>query len=69
MNRDELQGKWRELRGRIKSQWGKLTDNELDEIAGNYDMLVGTIQQKYGHAREEIERALDRVISEESPVR
>lgn len=69
MNRDVLEGKWRALRGRVKAQWGKLTDADLDEIGGNYDMLVGKIQQKYGHAREEIERALDRLLSEESPVR
>jgi len=69
MNRDVLQGKWRELRGRVKAKWGQLTDDELDEIGGNFDVLVGKIQQKYGHAREHIERDLDDLISEQSPVR
>jgi uncharacterized protein YjbJ (UPF0337 family) len=68
MNRDVLQGKWRELRGLIKAKWGQLTDDELDEIGGNYDMLVGRIQQKYGHTREEIDRDLDSITTDRSPV-
>ena len=69
MNRDILQGKWRELRGQIKAKWGQLTDDELDEIGGNYDALVGRIQQKYGYAREEVERDLDNIAADRSPVR
>ena len=69
MNRDVLQGKWRELRGQIKAKWGQLTDDELDEIGGNYDMLIGRIQQKYGAAREEIEQDLDHMMTHQSPVR
>jgi len=69
MNRDILQGRWREVRGQIKAKWGQLTDAELDEIGGNYDILVGRIQQKYGAAREEIERALDQMVTNRSPVR
>jgi uncharacterized protein YjbJ (UPF0337 family) len=69
MNRDILQGRWREVRGQIKAKWGQLTDDELDEIGGNYDILVGRIQQKYGAAREEIERALDQMVTNRSPVR
>jgi uncharacterized protein YjbJ (UPF0337 family) len=69
MNRDVLQGKWRELRGQIKAKWGQLTDDELDEIGGNYDALVGRIQQKYGYAREEVERDLDNIAADRSTVR
>ena len=69
MNRDILQGKWRELRGQIKAKWGQLTDDELDEIGGNYDALVGRIQQKYGYARDEVERDLDNIAADRSTVR
>jgi uncharacterized protein YjbJ (UPF0337 family) len=69
MNRDILEGKWRELRGQIKAKWGQITDDELDEIGGNYDALVGRIQQKYGYAREEVERDLDNIVTERSTVR
>jgi uncharacterized protein YjbJ (UPF0337 family) len=56
MNSDELKGKWTQLQGSVKQQWGKLTDNEVAEIEGNQDKLVGKIQEKYGVAREEAER-------------
>ena len=65
MNRDILEGKWRQIRGQVKTQWGKLTDDELDEIEGNVDLLVGKIQEKYGQTRAEIERDLDMLLSEE----
>lgn len=56
MNSDEFKGKWKQLQGSVKQQWGKLTDNEVAEIEGNQDKLVGKIQEKYGVAREEAER-------------
>jgi len=65
MNRDILEGKWRQIRGHVKTQWGKLTDDELDEIEGNVDLLVGKIQEKYGQTRAEIERDLDMLLAEE----
>lgn len=68
MNRDDLMGKWKQIRGEIKQQWGKLTDDELDQIEGSYDILVGKIQEKYGQSREEVERSLDEML-EKSPTR
>ncbi|HEV8338968.1 MAG TPA: CsbD family protein [bacterium] len=65
MHKEQFTGKWRQLRGRIKTEWGKLTDDELDQIQGNYDMLVGKIVEKYGQAREQIERRLDSFLTEE----
>ncbi|HLW48483.1 MAG TPA: CsbD family protein [bacterium] len=58
MNSDQFKGKWRQMRGSIKKQWGKMTDDELDQIGGNYDMLVGKIQERYGNTREDVERRL-----------
>jgi uncharacterized protein YjbJ (UPF0337 family) len=58
MNKDELMGKWRQMRGSVKKQWGKLTDDDLDKIGGNYDVLVGRIQELYGKSRDDVEREL-----------
>ncbi|HLJ59236.1 MAG TPA: CsbD family protein [bacterium] len=58
MNRDQLKGKWRQLRGHVKKQWGKLTDDDLEQVEGDYDKLLGKIQERYGIAREEAERRL-----------
>jgi len=58
MNRDQLKGKWRQVRGHVKKQWGKLTDDDLEQVEGDYDKLLGKIQERYGIAREEAERRL-----------
>ena len=56
MTWDEVQGHWREYKGRVKERWGKLTDDDLEVIQGRRDRLVGVIQQKYGQAKEMVER-------------
>lgn len=58
MNRDEFEGKWTQFRGKVKEQWGRLTDDDLDVIKGKRDQLVGKIQERYGMAREEADRAV-----------
>ena len=55
MNWDQVEGNWKIFKGRIKEKCGKLTDDELDQIAGRRDRLVGYIQKQYGVAREEAE--------------
>lgn len=65
MNSNVLMGRWKQLRGRIKAKWGQLTDDELNEVEGNYEMLVGKIQEKYGTTRAQIERELDAFASQE----
>ena len=52
---------WEQVKGKIKQRWGELTDNELMEVEGNYDQLVGLVQQKSGEARHEIERFLNEI--------
>src|SRR6516164_7259857 len=52
MNKDELQGKWLQIRGAVKAQWGKLTNDDLDQVNGNLERLVGLVQERYGYARE-----------------
>lgn len=59
MNRDILEGQWKQIKGRVKQQWGRLTDDELDEMSGSYDELAGLIQERYGYSREEAMNELD----------
>jgi uncharacterized protein YjbJ (UPF0337 family) len=64
MNDDVFTGQWRQMRGSVKSWWGKLTDDDLDRISGQKDRLVGLIQERYGQTREEAEREVERRLSE-----
>ena len=59
MNWDILEGKWKEYRGKAQAQWGKLTNDDLDEIAGRRDQLAGKLQSRYGMAKDEAEREVD----------
>lgn len=56
MNWDRIQGNWQQFKGKVKVKWGELTDDELDVIEGNRDVLVGKIQERYGLAREQAEK-------------
>ena len=58
MNSDQLQGKWKQLKGAVKEKWGKLTDDDLDRIAGQQEQLLGKIQERYGITREEAGKQL-----------
>ena len=65
LNKDQWQGKWRQVRGTIKKEWGKLTDDDFDQVQGDYDRLIGKIQERYGTQREEIERRIK--VLQETP--
>ena len=56
MNKDITQGTFKQLKGKIKQQWGKLTDDEIDQMEGNAEILAGKLQERYGLAREDAER-------------
>jgi uncharacterized protein YjbJ (UPF0337 family) len=56
MNRDRAEGNWKQIKGKIKEQWGKLTDDELDQISGKRDQLVGRVQERYGIEKDEAEK-------------
>ena len=58
MNWDTIQGNWKQLTGRAKQQWGKLTDDDLTTVAGHRDQLAGKIQERYGIAKDEAEEQL-----------
>jgi uncharacterized protein YjbJ (UPF0337 family) len=56
INKDTIEGNWKQLKGKVKEQWGKLTDDDLDVIAGKRDQLVGRLQERAGIARDEAEK-------------
>jgi uncharacterized protein YjbJ (UPF0337 family) len=60
LNQDILAGKWKQMRGQVKEWWGKLTDDDLDRIDGAMDKLAGTLQERYGWKRDEVEREMKR---------
>jgi uncharacterized protein YjbJ (UPF0337 family) len=71
MNWDQIRGKWNQMKGSVKEQWGKLTNDDLDRIAGQKDKLVGLIQERYGIEREKAEKEVDewcRTRFEKEPV-
>jgi uncharacterized protein YjbJ (UPF0337 family) len=59
MNRDTPKGQWMQLKGKAREQWGKLTNDDLDQIEGRSEQLVGKIQERYGIARDEAQRQVD----------
>ena len=58
MNWDRIEGHWKHLAGQAKEQWGKLTDDDLDIVAGRRDQLAGKIQEHYGVAKEDAEKQI-----------
>jgi uncharacterized protein YjbJ (UPF0337 family) len=59
MNWDQIKGRWTEYRGSARKEWGKLTDDDVEQAGGRRDELAGKLQQRYGVAREEAERQVD----------
>jgi uncharacterized protein YjbJ (UPF0337 family) len=65
MNRDVLQGQWTQLKGKVREQWGKLTDDDFEQIQGNAEKLIGKLQERYGRNREQAEQDLDRWLEQQ----
>jgi uncharacterized protein YjbJ (UPF0337 family) len=59
MNQDQLQGKWKQMKGSFKQQWGKFTDDDITRLEGNRDKIVGALQEKYGQTKEQAQKAFD----------
>lgn len=55
MNTNTIQGSWEEIKGKIKTRWGKITDDEIETLKGNLDQLAGKIQKSYGHTKDQAE--------------
>jgi uncharacterized protein YjbJ (UPF0337 family) len=63
MNKDQLEGNWKQFKGKVKEQWGKLTNDDLEVIAGKRDQLVGKLQERYGVTLEEAQKQLDSFLN------
>ena len=59
MNADQIRGKWTQLKGSVKTKWGKLTDDDLDVINGKQDQLEGKLQQRYGYAKDQAQKEVN----------
>ena len=59
MNEDILKGKWRQIKGEVKSRWGKLTDDDMDRAEGDAEKLIGRVQERYGYQRDQAQREVD----------
>jgi len=59
MNWDTVQGNWKQMTGKVKEQWGKLTDDDLTEIDGRREQLEGKIQERYGYTKDQAKKAVD----------
>jgi len=59
MDWDRIEGNWKQFSGKVKEQWGKLTDDELTQINGNRDQLEGRIQARYGYAKDQAREEVD----------
>jgi uncharacterized protein YjbJ (UPF0337 family) len=69
MNQDIMEGKWKQLKGKVKQQWGKLTDDQLDQISGRSEEVAGLLQENYGYtvarARKEVDDFINRLDTQE----
>jgi uncharacterized protein YjbJ (UPF0337 family) len=63
MNSDQLEGKWRQVKGEAREKWGKLTEDDINVVAGRREQLVGKIQERYGLAKEEATRQVDAFVN------
>jgi uncharacterized protein YjbJ (UPF0337 family) len=59
MNKDIVEGKWKQLKGTVRARWGKLTDDDVTEIGGNYQKLEGKIQERYGVSKDEADKMIN----------
>lgn len=67
MNWNQIEGRWDQLAGQVKSQWGKLTDDDLKNIAGKRQQLVGKLQERYGTLKDDIEKQINEWIERIQP--
>jgi uncharacterized protein YjbJ (UPF0337 family) len=59
MNWDQIEGKWKQMKGSMKQKWGQLTDSDFDQIAGQREKFVGRLQERYGYTREQAQNEID----------
>jgi uncharacterized protein YjbJ (UPF0337 family) len=62
MNKEIIKGNWKELKGFLKQQWGKFTDDEIQQMQGSYDELVGHLEKKYGYQKDQAEKEISQFL-------
>jgi uncharacterized protein YjbJ (UPF0337 family) len=62
MNSDQLEGKWKQVKGEVREKWGKLTDNDIEIVGGRRDQLIGRVQERYGMAKEAATKEVDTFV-------
>jgi uncharacterized protein YjbJ (UPF0337 family) len=68
VNQDIFQGRWNQIKGKVREKWGQLTDDDFTQIGGQKDQLVGRVQERYGLAKEEAEREVNDWLNEQTEV-
>lgn len=68
MNQDIMEGRWQQLKGKVREKWGQLTDDDFTQIAGKKDQLVGRVQERYGLAKDQAERDVNEWLNEQTEV-
>lgn len=69
MNWDRVEGNWKQLKGKAREKWGKLTDNDFEAIAGKKDQLIGRIQERYGISKDEAQKQADEWVKAQAEER
>jgi uncharacterized protein YjbJ (UPF0337 family) len=64
MNKDQLQGKWKQVKGKAQERWGKLTNDDLDKIDGRAEQLAGKLQERYGYSKEKAKEECEAFCTE-----
>lgn len=64
MNKDIFEGKWKQIRGEVKVWWGKLTDDDLELVAGKFDVFTGLLQEKYGYTHQQASDEINKRLAE-----
>ena len=67
MNADQFEGKWTQFKGELKQNWGKFTDNDLQQIAGNFEKFIGKVQERYGDQKSELMKWANHWHQESAP--
>jgi uncharacterized protein YjbJ (UPF0337 family) len=69
MNPEILKGRWHQVRGEVRKRWGKLTDDDVTQIEGNVEKMIGKLQERYGYKREQAEKELNDFLNAPSGTR
>ena len=64
MNKDVFEGKWKQVRGEVRGWWGKLTDDDVDKVAGQFEVFIGLLREKYGYSRARAVKEIDQHVGE-----